>query len=118
LRLPGEFIRDPVAPVVTAETFSKRDMATAVSHGAVFRALNKDDGPTRKIQSNFGFLQIEQYSKTLPAHQAAVPTYNDTDGKRYIYDVLDWVIKKVLDVALFLFFRTFIFLSLHDFSQG
>ncbi|KAB8225612.1 hypothetical protein BDV33DRAFT_187395 [Aspergillus novoparasiticus] len=77
------------------ETEGKSDMATAVSHGAVFRALNKEYGPKRKIQSNFGFLQIEPYDKKLPAHQVPeAPTHNTIDGKRYIYDVLDWVIKK------------------------
>ncbi|KAE8313546.1 hypothetical protein BDV41DRAFT_256217 [Aspergillus transmontanensis] len=71
------------------------DMATAVSHGAVFRALNKEYGPKRKIQSNFGFLQIEPYNKRLRAHRVpSTPTYHPVDGKRYIKNVLNWVIKK------------------------
>jgi hypothetical protein len=66
-----------------------------VSHGAVFRAFNKSDGPKRIIQSNFGFLQLELYNKRLRAHQEAGSTTNPTDGKSYVHRVLDWVIKKV-----------------------
>ncbi|KAL4882515.1 hypothetical protein BJY04DRAFT_187211 [Aspergillus karnatakaensis] len=70
------------------------DHAISVSHGAVFRALNKSDGPRRIVQSNFGFLQIEKYSKRLRAHQQVVPEFNETDGTDYVHNVLDWVIKK------------------------
>ncbi|KAL5341915.1 hypothetical protein BJX70DRAFT_395283 [Aspergillus crustosus] len=68
----------------------KLDSAVSVSHGAVFRALNKSDGPKRIVQSNFGFLQIEEYNKRLRAHQEAVATFNETDEKSYVYNVLDW----------------------------
>lgn len=78
-------------------------MAIAVSHGAVFRTLNKEDGPSRKLQSNFGFLQIEEYNNKL--HPAAIPIHNPLDNKKYVYDILDWVIKKVLHIPYFLFPR-------------
>lgn len=71
------------------------DPTVAVSHGAVFRAMNKADGPKRIVQSNFGFLQIEERDLRLPAHRMATPTDGDFDGKMYIENVLDWVIKKV-----------------------
>jgi hypothetical protein len=81
-------------------------MATAVSHGAAFRTLNKEDGPSRKLQSNFGFLQLEEFEKNLPAHRLATPTHNPHNNRKYIYDVLDWVIKKVFDIPYFLFPRS------------
>jgi hypothetical protein len=73
-------------------------MATAVSHGAVFRTLNKEDGPSRKLQSNFGFLQIEEYDSKLPAHRSATPTHHPLNNRKYVFDVIDWVIKKVLGI--------------------
>ncbi|KAL2869532.1 Hsp70 family protein [Aspergillus lucknowensis] len=69
------------------------DNAVTVSHGAVFRALNKSDGPKRIVQSNFGFLQWELYSKRHKGHRGVFPTTHKTDGKHYVR-VLDWVIKK------------------------
>lgn len=87
-------------------------METAVSHGAVYRALNKEDGPIRKLQSNFGFLQIEEYQNKLRGHRGASPTYQPLNNKKYVYDVLDWVIKKVLDILYFLFPRPRPLLSL------
>ncbi|KAL4982662.1 hypothetical protein BDW68DRAFT_182336 [Aspergillus falconensis] len=81
------------------------DSAVTVSHGAVFRALNKSDGPKRIVQSNFGFLQLELYSRRQPAHRDVVPIYNPTDGKRYVR-VLDWVIKKGLVLSKHQQFRT------------
>ena len=68
-----------------------------VSHGAVFRAFNKSDGPKRIVQSNFGFLQLELYNKRQPAHRGVSPIFNTIDGKRYVR-VLDWVIKKVSEL--------------------
>lgn len=34
---------------------------TAVASGAVLRALNKQQGPSRQAYSSFGFLRIEPY---------------------------------------------------------
>ncbi|OKL63609.1 hypothetical protein UA08_00508 [Talaromyces atroroseus] len=76
------------------------DMAVAVSHGAVFRALNKEYGPRRQLQSNFGFLQIVEYNRKLRAHRAGFRTRNGINGKEYMYDVIDWVIKKKQKRAL------------------
>ncbi|KAL2832670.1 hypothetical protein BJY01DRAFT_100189 [Aspergillus pseudoustus] len=82
------------------------DLYVTVSHGAVFRALNKSHGPKRIVQSNFGFLQIEQYNRRLLAHQKAGPRYNETDGRDYVHRVLDWVIKKDLVLNKRQHFRT------------
>ncbi|KAL3432223.1 hypothetical protein BDV09DRAFT_134023 [Aspergillus tetrazonus] len=71
------------------------DSAVTVSHGAVFRAFNKSDGPKRIVQSNFGFLQLELYSTRQPAHRGVSAIFNTIDGKKYVR-VLDWVIKKGL----------------------
>lgn len=86
-------------------------METSFSHGAVFRAMNKEHGPIRKLQSNFGFLQIEEYDPKNIGHRAGIATHNPIDGKRYIYSVLDWVIKKVLVIYSFNF-------ALIDFIAG
>ncbi|CBF85170.1 hypothetical protein AN1588.2 [Aspergillus nidulans FGSC A4] len=59
------------------------DSAVTVSHGAVFRAFNKSDGPKRIVQSNFGFLQLELYSTRQPAHRGVSPIFNAIDGKKY-----------------------------------
>ncbi|KAL2808863.1 hypothetical protein BJX63DRAFT_424297 [Aspergillus granulosus] len=59
------------------------DSTVTVSHGAVFRALNKSDGPKRVAQSNFGFLQLELYNERLSAHREVGRTFNHTDGKYY-----------------------------------
>ncbi|KAL4944075.1 hypothetical protein BDV06DRAFT_233909 [Aspergillus oleicola] len=100
--LVGGFSQAPIFQSHIAKEFNnlenispiKLDTASTVSHGAVFRALNKADGPKRIIQSNFGFYQIEEYSPKVPAHRGICPTQNEVDGKKYVYNVLDWVIKK------------------------
>ncbi|KAL4962170.1 Hsp70 family protein [Aspergillus stella-maris] len=69
------------------------DKFVIVSHGAVFRAFNKADGPKRIVQSNFGFLQFELYSNKEHAHLRESRRLNHQDGKYYVR-VLDWVIKK------------------------
>ncbi|KAL4928281.1 Hsp70 family protein [Aspergillus undulatus] len=99
--LVGGFSASPILRSHIAKEFELKimtphriDTASDVSHGAVFRALNKADGPKRIVQSNFGFLQIEEYNPKLPAHRLVTPTDNSTDGKKYVHNVLDWVIKK------------------------
>lgn len=88
--MTGIWFKDPF------DLLYRRDAAVSVSHGAVFRAMNKSDGPKRIVQSNFGFLQIEERNLRLAAHRVATPTDGDIDGKMYIKNVLDWVIKKVV----------------------
>lgn len=70
-------------------------MSTAVAHGAVFRAMNKEEGPERRLLSSYGFLLIEEYHPGLRGHQAASPRPNHLDGKKYVHDCLRWLIKKV-----------------------
>ncbi|KAH0556621.1 hypothetical protein GP486_005547, partial [Trichoglossum hirsutum] len=71
------------------------NIATAVAHGAVFRALDKEGGPRREILSSYGFLRREEYDpKGCPAHVGVNPVYQRLDGKRYINNCIHWLIKK------------------------
>jgi hypothetical protein len=70
-------------------------MSTAVAHGAVFRAMNKADGPERRLLSSYGFLLTEEYDPAERGHQAAEVSTNDLDGKKYVRDCVRWLIKKV-----------------------
>ncbi|KAF7590293.1 hypothetical protein BBP40_003030 [Aspergillus hancockii] len=99
--LVGGFSRSPTLRSHIQKSFPRlklipaiADMATVVSHGVVFRALNKTDGPRRCIRSNFAFLQIEEYNKKWRGHTAGHAFQNPLNNKAYINNVLDWVIKK------------------------
>lgn len=71
-------------------------MSTVVSHGAVFRALNKKDGPERKIKASLGVLQHEIYDPNLKAHLLSSDNRRDgMDGKPYVLNVIEWLIRKV-----------------------
>lgn len=65
--------------------------------GAVLRALNKEDGPSRITRSSFGFLRTEPHEPNVfPAHKAPVrPTLDKLDGKKYVRNTIDWLVKKV-----------------------
>lgn len=65
----------------------------AVAHGAVLRALDKENGPTRFTESSYGFLRTEPYSKEI--HPDMRPMIDPLDGERYIKHTIDWLIKKV-----------------------
>jgi hypothetical protein len=67
-----------------------------VARGAVLRALRKEDGPDRIIQSSYGFLRTEPWEPDVfEAHKEAHPRYDKTDGERYVKNTIDWLIKKV-----------------------
>ena len=69
---------------------------SAVARGAVLRALNKQDGPTRISRSSFGFLQHEVY-QAFPEHlEAGVkPQKDKMDHYPNIKNTINWVINAV-----------------------
>ncbi|KAJ5199425.1 hypothetical protein N7491_000016 [Penicillium cf. griseofulvum] len=71
---------------------------TIVSGGAVYRAIDKSNGPRRKILANIGILQVEEKDRKLVAHRNIVPYFNPCDEKYYIGDCLNWIIKKGREV--------------------
>ncbi|KAJ9133270.1 Hsp70 family protein-like protein [Pleurostoma richardsiae] len=76
---------------------SPSDTTTAVASGAVLRALNKENGPSRKARSSYGILRTEPYGE-YPEHKG--PVYNDPqDGLRYIKDTIDWKLIKGQEVG-------------------
>lgn len=80
---------------LTNSCIQKRDMSTVVSHGAVFRALNKEDGPQRQIMASLGVLQHEIYNPNLRAHLLSSNRRYGMDGKSYVLEVIEWIIRKV-----------------------
>ncbi|KAF3384715.1 hypothetical protein F1880_001924 [Penicillium rolfsii] len=76
---------------------------TLVSRGAVYRAIDKTKGPSRKIMANIGILQHEEQNSNFAGHR---DTHNHVkpspvNGKRYVNDCVNWIIKKVgSDVSL------------------
>ncbi|EED23536.1 adenosine deaminase [Talaromyces stipitatus ATCC 10500] len=77
-------------------TPKKRDTATIVSHGAVFRALNKEAGPQRKIMASWGVLQDESYIPgRYKAHDLSeYITTGTLDSEPYATNVIQWLIKR------------------------
>ncbi|KAJ5956679.1 hypothetical protein N7501_010958 [Penicillium viridicatum] len=65
-----------------------------VSGGAVYRAIDKSNGPRRRILANIGILQIEPQNRKLVAHRNIIPYFNPCDEKYYIDNCLNWIIKK------------------------
>jgi hypothetical protein len=64
--------------------------------GAVLRALEKEDGPARITQSSYGFLRTEPHEpEVLAAHKEVRPTIDKLDGKDYVRNTIDWLVKKV-----------------------
>ena len=80
---------------------TKYPSETAVASGAVLRALNKENGPARTTLSSYGFLRIEPYEpEVLHAHRNGVRPYHDPlDGKKYVKNTVDWLVKKVCIVG-------------------
>ena len=67
--------------------------------GAVLRALRKEDGPARIIQSSYGILRTEPHDpKLYEAHKDARPYLEPLNGVKYVKDTIDWIIKKVSGV--------------------
>lgn len=71
----------------------------AVSHGAVLRALRKEDGPARIIQSSYGFLRTEPLEPNVwDAHKDVHGWFDRLDGNMYVKDTIDWLVQKVSDL--------------------
>lgn len=69
---------------------------TTVSRGTVYRAIDKSKGPLRKTIANIGILQTETYDpKIFAAHKKGHKDRNRFNKKEYVYDTVQWVIKKV-----------------------
>jgi hypothetical protein len=78
---------------------TKLRSGTAVAHGAVLRALRKEDGPARIVQSSYGFLRTEPHEPEVwNAHQNIRAWYDKVDGQMYVKDTIDWLITKVSHV--------------------
>lgn len=65
---------------------------TAVSAGAVLRALNKERGPERHARSSYGIMRSEPYGEHKE-HVSAKATRNKLDGMLYVEETIDWVLK-------------------------
>jgi len=81
----------------SSPSISLTDLAnrsTAVACGAVIRALRKEDGPARILESSYGFLRTEPYG-TQEAHASQKPKTDKIDGLDYIDDTIEWIINKV-----------------------
>lgn len=73
-----------------------------MSMGAVLRALEKEEGPARITQSSYGFLRTEPHEPTVfQAHQEVRPTVDKLDGKKYVRNTIDWLVKKVGQFCMF-----------------
>lgn len=76
-------------------TLKNSDVSPIVSHGAVFRALNKENGPERRIMASFGLLQDEIFNKKEKGHTLLNQcTQGKLDAQRYAAHVIHWLIKK------------------------
>ncbi|KFZ03935.1 hypothetical protein V502_10543 [Pseudogymnoascus sp. VKM F-4520 (FW-2644)] len=72
-----------------------RAAETAVSSGAVLRALNKKDGPKRISRSSYGFLCTEVHEPDeIPAHRGIRPFSEPLDGRKYVKYTIFWLINK------------------------
>ncbi|KAJ5242241.1 uncharacterized protein N7469_000568 [Penicillium citrinum] len=83
--------------------FITREAETLVSRGAVYRAIDKTNGPSRKIMANIGILQHEEQNSSFAGHRDAHihARLSKVNKRRYINDCVNWIIKKVgSDVSL------------------
>ncbi|KAB8293932.1 hypothetical protein EYC80_009405 [Monilinia laxa] len=73
----------------------KRKCITAVASGAVFRALDKKNGPERISQSSYGLLRLEPWEPRMyPGHGGAKPPEtSELDGERYVPTIDYFMIK-------------------------
>ncbi|KAG2019349.1 hypothetical protein GB937_005263 [Aspergillus fischeri] len=76
---------------------------TAVASGAVLRALNRELGPVRIIQSSYGYLRTEPWDPdAIEAHRSSRPKQADpNDGDLYVKNTICWVLKKGDEVPPF-----------------
>ncbi|KAJ3547643.1 hypothetical protein NM208_g1412 [Fusarium decemcellulare] len=68
------------------------NIVNAVASGAVLRALNKEQGPSREARSSYGILRTEPFGE-YPEHENLKPSYDAHDGQPYIMNTIDWVLK-------------------------
>ncbi|EAW15647.1 uncharacterized protein NFIA_049880 [Aspergillus fischeri NRRL 181] len=80
--LLGGFSRSPALKRCLDNSFG-RDIGVIISRGGVLRALNKVDGPRRKLRLNLGVCLSEPYDERFPGHLAAPWFYNSLNKKRY-----------------------------------
>ncbi|KAL4864781.1 hypothetical protein BDV12DRAFT_7624 [Aspergillus spectabilis] len=73
------------------------DMTTAVSRGAVLRALNKENGPRRKLRLNLGVRVTEPWNPKFTGHNYYFK--HPLNRKRYVENCLDWVIRKDREIG-------------------
>ncbi|KAL2860067.1 hypothetical protein BJX68DRAFT_224268 [Aspergillus pseudodeflectus] len=69
-------------------------MENAVSRGGLLRALNKADGPRRKLRLNLGVCVTEEYNPRFWGHRASQPFYHPLNGKKYVKECIEWAIRK------------------------
>jgi hypothetical protein len=91
-------LRFASSPSLSLTDLSNR--STAVACGAVIRALRKEDGPARILQSSYGFLRTEPYG-TQEAHASQKPKPDKIDGLDYIDNTIEWMIHKVATAFLY-----------------
>lgn len=76
--------------------FSNDYSVTAVASGAVLRALNKKNGPTRHAECSFGFLRWEpQQPEIYQSHSQNrnMAVFDPDDGETYIQVINYFMIK-------------------------
>jgi hypothetical protein len=91
--------RDSFASSLSLSLTDLSNRSTAVACGAVIRALRKEDGPARILQSSYGFLRTEPYG-TQEAHASQTPKPDKIDGLDYIDNTIEWMINKVATAFL------------------
>ncbi|KAL3454207.1 hypothetical protein BJX65DRAFT_262995 [Aspergillus insuetus] len=69
-------------------------MDNAVSRGGLLRALNKDDGPRRKLRLNLGVCVTEEYNPKFEGHCAAESFHHPLNGREYVKECIEWAIRK------------------------
>ena len=73
-----------------------RHETSCIARGAVLRALNKQNGPQRHLQTSFGFLRTELHDPLrVAAHKGIRPTSDKVDGFDSIEGTIYWVLQKV-----------------------
>ncbi|KAJ5161064.1 hypothetical protein N7492_006456 [Penicillium capsulatum] len=96
------FLRDQFSDITFYGSRLENPIAfeTLVARGAVYRAINKKDGPKRKTMANIGILQTEQYNPVaFQGHRDAEPSRPSVDGQAYVEDTAQWIIRKGVTMA-------------------
>lgn len=67
-----------------------------VSQGALIRAVNKSSAPRRLIYLNYGILRHEECTERSLSHCPSENVGNNyANRKHYVWNSIDWMIKKV-----------------------